>query len=156
VSFVFFCSNSTAAFRVTGALTLLLAWPAHAQEQTTSVLDAAGSLATNGDVVIAGSLGSFGGLSSDAGPVSGRAGFPGQLYDPVSIIITPGSATLQENDGLPFVAEVICDDDTFLSPSSVAWSTDHQFISVSPAVEVSSTILPEEPRKLYRLKVTLR
>ena len=118
----------------------------HAQPPalTTSVLDAAGSLISGGDVEITGSLGGFGGLSTDAGAVTARAGFPGQIYDPASVAITPGSATLQENDVRLFTAEVVCDDDTLLPGSAIAWSVDSQLLSVTAAGEVSTGLLPED------------
>lgn len=125
------------------SLTAAASLHAQAPALTTATLDAAGSLTSGGDVEIAGSLGGFGGLSTDAGAVTARAGFPGQIYDPVSVAITPRSATLQENDFVAFTAEVVCDDDTLLSGSAVAWFVDSQFLGVTSAGEVTSGLLPE-------------
>jgi len=123
------------------ALLLLLVLPAAAQELTTSVIDAGGSLTTGGDVEIAGSFGSFGAISS-GGDTTARAGFPGQIYDPAIVAITPGNAALTDNSSTTFAAEVVCDDDTLLAPSSLAWSVNNPLLSVSPAGEVAAGLLP--------------
>jgi hypothetical protein len=117
----------------------------HAQTPalTTDVLDAAGGHATGGNVEMESSLGGFGVLSTGAGAVTARAGFPGQLYDPATVAITPGEATLQENNVRLFTAEVVCDDATLLPASALVWSVDNQYLSVSSAGEVSTGLVPE-------------
>src|SRR5262245_59927833 len=85
---------------------------AAAQELTTSSLNSGGGPATGNDVEIAASLGGFGDISlsggnggaGSAGYITARAGFPGQIYDPVRIAITPGSATLTDNSQTQFSA----------------------------------------------------
>ncbi len=123
------------------ALLLLLMLPAAAQELTTSIVDAGGGLTNGGDVEIAGAFGSFGDLST-GGDSTARAGFPGQIYDPASVAITPGSASLTDNSTTPFSAEVVCDDDSLLPPSAIAWSVNNPLLDVSPAGEVTAGLLP--------------
>lgn len=121
---------------------MALALPAAAQELTTATLDTAGSLTTGGDVQIAGSLGGIGGLSSDARDVTARAGFPGQIFDPVRFSVTPGAATVFENATTAFTAEVICDDDSFLRATALAWSVDTALLTVTTSGEVTAGVLP--------------
>lgn len=111
-------------------------------ELTTGTTDAGGSLTSGGEVEISGSLGGFGGLASDAGTVIARAGFPGQIYDPAGVAITPDAAALQENALVPFTAEVLCDDDTLLPSFPVEWSVDSLLLHVSAGGEVSTGLVP--------------
>jgi hypothetical protein len=127
---------------VVATLALLIS-SATAGELTTAILDAGGVLTSGGDVAIAGSLGGFGGVSSDNGPVTARAGFPGQIYDPASVAVTPAAATVNENDTRSFTAEVVCDDDTLLPGSVISWFVDSPFLAVSAAGEVTAGLLPE-------------
>lgn len=123
-------------------LLLLLTIPSAARELTTGAVNAGGSLTTGGDVEITGSLGTFGDVSA-GGDTTSRAGFPGQIYDPVRVAITPGDATLQENSAAAFTAEVICDDDTLLPAAAVIWSVDSFLLSVSPEGLVTAALLPQ-------------
>lgn len=120
---------------------LLLALPARAQELTTATLDSGGSLTNGGDVEMAGSFGAFGDVSS-GGDTTARAGFPGQIYDPASVVVTPGSAALTDNSSATFIAEILCNDDTRLAPDAIAWSVDNPLLAVSTGGEVTAGMLP--------------
>ena len=99
---------------------------------TTSAVDAGGGFSSGDAVEINGSLGGFGGVSGDAElTATSRAGFTGQIYDPVRVAITPGSAELSENVIVDFTGQVVCDDDTILAGEPVTWFTGSNLLSVS-------------------------
>lgn len=123
-------------------LALLLILPAAAQELTTATLDAGGGLTNGGEVEIAGSLGGFGGIADGSDATTARAGFPGQIYDPALVAISPGEATLAERETATFTAEVVCDDGTILPNEPVAWSVDSPLLEVSASGEVTTGLLP--------------
>ena len=121
---------------------LLLAIPSAAQELTTGSVDAGGSLTTGDGVEISGSLGGVGDVTT-GDDTTARGGFPGQIYDPVRVAITPGDTTLQENSAAAFIAEIVCDDDTVLPAAAVTWTVDSFLLNVSSEGLVAAALLPQ-------------
>lgn len=122
---------------------LLLSMSSHAQELTTGGVNAGGSLTTGGAVEITGSLGGFGDVTT-GGDTTARGGFPGQIYDPLRVAITPGDAVLVENSAAAFTAEVICDDDSVLPATAVTWSVDSFLLNVTMEGLVTAALLPQD------------
>jgi hypothetical protein len=122
-------------------LLLLLLPPANAQELTASTVNGGGSLTSSGDVEITGSFGAFGDVTTGSG-ITARAGFPGQIYDPASIAISPGVALIAENSTTAFSALVVCDDETLLEPGDLTWSLSTPLLAVTRWGEVSAGPLP--------------
>jgi len=94
---------------------------------TTDATDFGGQRTTSAAYTIDASLNVLGGLSTVATPVEfAKAGYAGQLYDPVALTLTAPSDPATVNGGatLQLAAWQVLDDASFLSvaATSVAWS----------------------------------
>ena len=100
---------------------------------TTTVLDHAGGAQASADYAQTSSLHVVHGISGDATPSIARAGFAAQLYEAVSLDVTPSNPTVAEASTQQFTATVLLDDDTTLT-TGATWG-----ISSGPLVAISST-----------------
>ena len=81
----------------------------------------AGLRAEAAGFTLVGNLGEWG-AQVDQGVVGLRAGFVGQLYDVVALVVAPESQEVDEGASVAFAAVGRCDDDTMLVPDSANWS----------------------------------
>jgi hypothetical protein len=124
-------------------LVLLLLGPAHSQVLTHATLDSAGGRSTGGTVTNDATLGGIGGEMHDTTPLTARPGFAGQLWDAVSLDITPQPASMQESSTLQLAAHLTGDDATTQPTSgTLTWESASPFLSVDAAGLVASTRLP--------------
>ena len=125
------------------ALIALLAGSVTAQELTHATLDSAGGRSTGGTVTNDATLGGIGGEMHDTNPLAARPGFAGQLWDAVSLEITPEPASMQESSTLQLAARLTGDDGTTQHPSAaVTWQSASQFLSVNAAGLLTTGTLP--------------
>lgn len=93
---------------------------------TADSIDNGGGQSTGGLYEMTSSIGEIGGLSEFASPTMiARAGYPGQLYNQVSLTVEADPGTVNETSTSQLYAAVILDDGTLLVPSteSIVWST---------------------------------
>lgn len=123
--------------------TALLLGIAFSQELTHTTFDSAGGRSVGGTITNDATLGTIGGEMYDSAPLVVRSGFVGQLWDPVSLSITPQSASMQENSILQLSASVL-GDDGIVQPlsASLTWETASVFLGVDAAGLFVSTSLP--------------
>lgn len=125
------------------ALIALLAGTVSAQELTHATLDSAGGRSTGGTVTNDATLGGIGGEMHDTAPLASRPGFAGQLWDAVSLDITPQPASMQESSTLQLGAHLTGDDATTQTPAAaVTWESASQFLSISSAGLLTTGTLP--------------
>jgi len=121
----------------------MLVCAAHGQELTHATLDSAGGRSTGGDITHVATLGGLGGEMHDTAPLIARPGFAGQLWDAVSLDITPQTAILSDNGTLQLTAQVTGDDATTQSPSApIAWESASFLLSVNPVGLATTGTLP--------------
>ena len=125
------------------ALIALLAGSVTAQELTHATLDSAGGRSTGGTVTNDATLGGIGGEMHDTAPLAARPGFAGQLWDAVSLGITPQPASMQESSTLQLTAHLAGDDGTTQPTSAaVTWESASQFLSVNTSGLLATGTLP--------------
>ena len=92
---------------------------------TTTVFDSTGGAQGSADYAQQTTLGGILGTSADATPSIARAGFSGQLYEPLELQVLPVIALMAEGGERQFGATLLCDDSTTFTPpaTDVAWST---------------------------------
>lgn len=120
---LFFIALATSAFAQSSADYAL----------TTTVLDHAGGAQASADYAQTSSLHVIHGTSGDATPSIARSGFAAQLYDVVSLAVTPATSTVPEASTQQFTATVTLDDSTTLT-SAATWA-----INSGPLVSITST-----------------
>ena len=91
-----------------------------------TVLDDAGSAQSSASYNQLATLGGVPGLATDAIPSVNRSGFAGQLYEPVSLSLSPDTAALFEGTSLQPVLSLLLDDATTLAvpPGEAAWTIE--------------------------------
>ncbi len=120
-----------------------LTLPASAQELTHATLDSAGGRSTGGGITHDATLGGIGGEMHDAAPLAARPGFAGQLWDAVSLDITPQPAAMSDNSTLLLTAHLTGDDATTQPPSApIAWESASLFLSVNATGQITTGTLP--------------
>lgn len=89
---------------------------------TTSVLDAGGGRASNGNVTNDGSLGGVGGISTQS-VTTAKHSYIGQLYDLQALQLAASPLTVNENGTRQISATLVMDDTTTLAAAGgLAWS----------------------------------
>lgn len=121
----------------------LLTSAAHAQELTHATLDSAGGRSAGGTITNDATLGGIGGEMHDTAPLTARPGFAGQLWDAVSLDITPQPASMQESSTLQLTAHLTGDDATTQPTSAaVTWESASLFLSVNTSGMLATGTLP--------------
>lgn len=121
----------------------LLTCAAHSQELTHATLDSAGGRSTGGTITNHATLGGIGGEMQDNGPLASRPGFAGQLWDAVSLDITPQPAAMSDNSTLQLAAQLTGDDATTQPPGApVVWDSASILLSVNATGLTTTGTLP--------------
>lgn len=121
----------------------LLVSTATAQHLTHATLDSGGGRSSGGTITNDASLGGIGGEIMETPQFTARAGFVGQLWDPVSLDLTPQPASLPESSALQLAARLTGDDGITQPPDlPLVWESASSFLNVDSTGLATSTLLP--------------
>ena len=130
-------------FKVPSIALVLLGCAAQAQQLTRSTFDSGGGRSGGATITNDASLGGIGGEMMDTPQLTARTGFVGQLWDPVSLDITPQPASLPESSALQLAAHLTGDDGITQPPDlPLVWESASPFLSVDSNGLAVSTLLP--------------